>query len=114
MTEHRATPRQWSGIERFVRYGAYDSCLIELRDRVEALEAAQRVESNYPEKPHSSNAPESSDLLVEGVANALHYAPHPPANQKIPARLNYLVFPDSWIPLAWRKPPALSRGRGVR
>jgi hypothetical protein len=42
MTEHRATTRQWSGIERFVRYGAYDSCLIELRDRVEALEAAQR------------------------------------------------------------------------
>ena len=33
---------QWSGIERFVRYGAYDSCIIELRDRVEALEAAQR------------------------------------------------------------------------
>jgi hypothetical protein len=42
MTKHRATSRQWSGIERFVRYGAYDSCIIELRDRVEALEAAQR------------------------------------------------------------------------
>ena len=40
MTKHRATSRQWSGIERFVRYGAYDSCLIELRDRVEALEAS--------------------------------------------------------------------------
>ena len=47
MTKHRATSRQWSGIERFVRYGAYDSCLIELRDRVEALEAAAKpVESN--------------------------------------------------------------------
>ena len=40
MTNHRATSRQWSGIERFVRYGAYDSCIIELRDRVEALEAS--------------------------------------------------------------------------
>jgi len=96
MTNHKATTRQWSGIERFVRYGAYDSCLIELRDRVEALEAAQRVESNYPEKPHSSNAPESSDLLVEGVANALHYAPHPPGNWKPEARAAILAVAD-WL-----------------
>jgi len=73
MTEHRATPRQWSGIERFVRYGAYDSCIIELRDRVKALEvSAKPVESNYPEKPDSSNAPESSDSLVERVADAIY------------------------------------------
>jgi hypothetical protein len=71
-TGHKATRRQWSGIERFSQYGAYDSCIIELRDRVEALEAAQRVESNYPEKPDSSNAPESSDLLVERVADAIY------------------------------------------
>jgi hypothetical protein len=73
MTKHRATARQWSGIERFVRYGAYDSCIIELRDRVEALEAAAKpVESNYPEKPDSSNAPESSDLLVDRVTDAIY------------------------------------------
>jgi len=64
MTEHRATSSQWSGIERFARYGAYDSCIIELRDRVKALEAAA--------KPVESNAPESSDLLVDRVADAIY------------------------------------------
>ena len=76
MTKHRATSRQWSGIERFVRYGAYDSCLIELRDRVEALEAAQRAiaspSSNRTHLGLTQNAPESFDSLVERVADAIH------------------------------------------
>jgi len=73
MTKHRATSSQWSGIERFARFGAYDSCIIELRDRVKALEAAAKpVESNYSEKPDSSNTPASSDLLVDRVADAIY------------------------------------------
>jgi hypothetical protein len=65
MTNHKATTRQWSGIERFVRYGAYDSCIIELRDRVEALEAAA--------KPAESNCQETLDSsLVELVADAIY------------------------------------------
>ena len=101
MTNHKATTRQWSGIERFVRYGAYDSCLIELRDRVEALEAAQRVESNYPEKPHSSNAPESSDLLAERVADAIYgnsaFGVHEQARAAILAVTNWLDQQDLHI-----------------
>ena len=105
MTNHKATTRQWSGIERFVRYGAYDSCLIELRDRVEALEAAQQkatvkpatrlhsyrvensalpieewgkghaiVDSARPPvtRDRAEDAPESSDLLIERVADAIY------------------------------------------
>jgi hypothetical protein len=65
VTNHKATTRQWSGIERFVRYGAYDSCIIELRDRVEALEAAA--------KPAESNCQETLDSsLVELVADAIY------------------------------------------
>jgi hypothetical protein len=41
MTDHRATPEQWALVERWARTGPSNSCLLELRDRVEALEAAQ-------------------------------------------------------------------------
>ena len=73
MTEqHRAKPEQWAQVESWTHSPSPSfSCIIELRDRVEALEAAQRVESNYPEKPDSSNAPESSDSLVERVADVI-------------------------------------------
>jgi hypothetical protein len=45
--QHRATPQQWETIEYWGRMpaesgGAIDSCLLELRARIEALEAAHR------------------------------------------------------------------------
>jgi hypothetical protein len=63
--QHRATARQW----RDAKALAYDivtySCLLELRDRIEALEsAAKPTQPNHPEKPDSS--------LVERVAAAMH------------------------------------------
>lgn len=40
--QHRATPEQWAMIERYGTECQYDdSCILELRDRVEALEKAQ-------------------------------------------------------------------------
>jgi hypothetical protein len=56
---HRLTPAQWESIERYAEDNAYDACFLELRARIEALEAAQRVRS----------APESP--LVERVADAI-------------------------------------------
>ena len=38
-TTHRASPRQWEALEKFILDCGYDSCLIDLRNRVEALEA---------------------------------------------------------------------------
>jgi hypothetical protein len=38
---HRATPEQWESIERYAEDNVYDACFLELRARVEALEAAQ-------------------------------------------------------------------------
>jgi hypothetical protein len=38
--QHRATPEQWDFIERSAD-GRYPSCILELRARIEALEAAQ-------------------------------------------------------------------------
>jgi hypothetical protein len=42
--QHRATPEQWASIERWGSAGPWDgySCILELRARIEALEAAQQ------------------------------------------------------------------------
>jgi hypothetical protein len=43
MTEqHRAIPEHWQKIEKFLSSCAYDSCLIELRDRVMTMDACLR------------------------------------------------------------------------
>jgi hypothetical protein len=45
MTDYKATPEQWAQCEDWVRssvVGASDACILELRARVETLEAAAR------------------------------------------------------------------------
>jgi hypothetical protein len=73
MSEHRATPEQWARCESDARTwsGAFN-CILELRARVEELEAA----ANYPAKPDSSPVSaeqEARNLLermgVEGAQN---------------------------------------------
>jgi hypothetical protein len=39
--QHRATPEQWESIKRWAEDNVYDACFLELRARIEALEAAQ-------------------------------------------------------------------------
>ena len=57
---HRLTPEQWESIERYAEDNAYDACFLELRARIEALEAAQQKVRSGPESP-----------LVERVADAI-------------------------------------------
>jgi hypothetical protein len=59
-TDYRATPEQWKFIERSADTSSTYSCILELRARVEALEAAQQKVRSGPESP-----------LVERVANAI-------------------------------------------
>ena len=40
---HRLTPEQWESIERYADDNTYDACFLELRARIEALEAAQQL-----------------------------------------------------------------------
>jgi predicted phage gp36 major capsid-like protein len=40
--QHRATPEQWETIERYADTSDPYSCILELRARIEALEAAQQ------------------------------------------------------------------------
>jgi hypothetical protein len=42
MTDYKATPEQWANVQRFSAV-AGESCILELRSRVEALEAASRA-----------------------------------------------------------------------
>jgi hypothetical protein len=86
MTEHKATPHRakpetWAFIEQGSSLCGYDSCLLELRDRVEALEAGlttvslelrDGVEALEAAKPVESNDPAEPDSsLVERVEKAM-------------------------------------------
>jgi hypothetical protein len=57
---HRATPEQWESIERCAASSPALAGILELRARIEALEAAQQKIRSGPESP-----------LVERVADAI-------------------------------------------
>jgi hypothetical protein len=66
MTDYKATPEQWALCKEFstTSYGTSYACLLELRAKVEALEA------NRPEKPDSSDPAGSLvERLVDALAN---------------------------------------------
>ena len=73
--QHRATSDQWARVER-MRHHTEFSAILELRDRIEALEAAAK--SNHPEKPDSS--------LVARVALAITGENGGPINWRPEAR----------------------------
>ncbi len=64
MTDYNATPEQWADAEEWAAVGGVaGSCLLELRARVEALEANSKPTSNLSQIRSS---------LVERVAETLH------------------------------------------
>ena len=64
MTEHKAKPEQWALVEKY-EASCFRPCLLELRSRVEALEAAQRPNV----RPELQNLPEGTRLLSYRVEN---------------------------------------------
>jgi hypothetical protein len=75
--QHRATPHQWDNQKhRVQRFDSADSsCILELRARVEALEAAanDRQQDEDAERAFESDF---AALLVDRVANIIyHFAP---------------------------------------
>jgi hypothetical protein len=68
--QHRATPEQWEHVMFYAKgeekFGT-DSCILELRDRIAALEAAVGI--GQPVTPPNTSA--LADSLVERVAKAL-------------------------------------------
>ncbi len=76
MTDYKATPEQWDALEKCSHAwpGAWGPCILELRARVEALEAISKP------TPNSSQIGRS---LVERVRKALSYPPEPYARAAI-------------------------------
>jgi len=69
---HKATPDQWGQIEQFVADCGYDSCLLELRARIEALEEIENSRRFEQAKVLiDPSAPTPTSSLVERVACAI-------------------------------------------
>ena len=81
--QHRATPEQWAQQALWVETYEDSSCIMELRARIEALEAAQphqdkldRLMALDADDGDSIVMPSSpADLLIDRVAKAIYYAP---------------------------------------
>jgi hypothetical protein len=66
--QHRATPEQWKHVEqRILAIDPGCSCILELRDRIAALEAAASI--GQPVTPANTSTP--TDSLVKRVAFAI-------------------------------------------
>lgn len=65
---HRATPKQWESLERWAEDNVYDACFLELRARIEALEAAQqpRAFTGKVVAPITRDRDETGDYLIVG------------------------------------------------
>ena len=69
---YRLTPAQWESIERYAEDNSYDACFLELRARIEALEAAQQPPLFTAEEVARIVAPITRDrALVETVARLI-------------------------------------------
>ena len=77
---HRATPEQWESIELYAEDNAYDACFLELRARIEALEAAQQPHQDKLDRLIALDADDGNpivmpsspaDLLIDRVADAI-------------------------------------------
>ena len=79
---HRLTPEQWESIERYADDNAYDACFLELRARIEALEAAQQLHTFTADEVApivvgaASAAAQLADSLMDRVARAIYDAPN--------------------------------------
>jgi hypothetical protein len=70
--QHKATPEQWADQKRWAHDDADSSCILELRARIEALEAAQQPPLFTAEEVARIVAPITRDrALVERVADAI-------------------------------------------
>lgn len=68
MTDYKATPAQWQQIENSqVFNGSFQACVLELRSRVEALEASTKATSDV-------DANSIKNSLVQRVSLAICYA----------------------------------------
>jgi hypothetical protein len=105
--QHRATPEQWADIER---WGATDhhanaSGTLELRARVEALEAAQRL--RFIEIVTSGESDEEHQRLMKQLDQPGHFhrlqpSPPAPADSLVERVINAIAYEHD-ISRSWKK-----------
>jgi hypothetical protein len=74
MSNHKATPEQWDELEGWAGHGSTVACLLELRDRVMALEAQSNHigDINKMVPPPAPVAGEVGELVADLRAMATH------------------------------------------
>lgn len=65
---HRATPEQWESIERYADTSDPYSCFLELRARIEALEAAQQPQQDKMDRLIAIDRDDPANSPVERIA----------------------------------------------
>jgi hypothetical protein len=77
---YRLTPAQWESIELYAEDNAYDACFLELRARIETLEAAQQPHQDKLDRLIALDADDGdpivmpsspADLLIDRVADVI-------------------------------------------
>jgi len=77
VTDCRATPEQWADVEhRANQHGNAHACILELRARIELLEATQHAHIEANSKP-TPNPSQIRSSLVERVAVSLRWSELP-------------------------------------
>jgi hypothetical protein len=66
--QHRATPEQWESIELYAKDNDYAVCFLELRDRIEALEAAQQPHQDKMDRLIAIDRDDPDNSPVERIA----------------------------------------------
>jgi hypothetical protein len=72
MTAHKATPEQWEATEEYAHaaIGCYsDSCILELRDRIAALEAAANSSAALTGSPAPPGVLVEMTMLAAGLSH---------------------------------------------
>ena len=74
MTPHKATPEQWAELEEWATKYEWSSCVVELRDRLAALEAAANLQQQGEDAERAMEGAPAGGL-VERVAEAIKAMP---------------------------------------
>jgi hypothetical protein len=100
--QHRATPEQWAAQKAWAVDDDDSSCILELRDRVEALEAAQQSASAPPREIELEltrkvlvgdlTLAEATERLAKSSQVAAQHGPAP--TDSLVERVAYLLDPD--------------------
>jgi len=72
---HRATPEQWDQLQACTAIypGAWGDCILELRDRIAALEAAENYRQQAEDAERASDGPDLKSLLIESTGWLVEY-----------------------------------------